>query len=489
MKSSIIISLLIISVFCEDKLFFAFTHFRHGARAPIFPSENPVDDYGMTWNTPGELTAGGHRMHYLLGAYNRKRYIPSLLSDTYDPHEIYVISSNYNRTIQSALSQLQGLYPADETIELNEIQKKYSVPDLPKQDIDNIQETITKLGNAALPYHMRLIGVHIFEDAKMRYRNFENPKCKQKALDTMKQNIDNDIIVDRLKTFNEKWSKSFDKFFKDDKAKKYDYETLEKLADLFITDISEGFDFKEFLEKTELEAGNLTELYEFFVEFVGRTMNNYQYGDKEHKLIKLDMSSLFKELIEFIKKRINREADIQENKKINVQDYSAPKLVMVSGHDSMVSVMQLFLGLMYGDRNKFWHVPGYAANIAFEVFNTQENFSRTNYSQYKIRFLFNGTFVEEFQFDEFINKVEATAWNEKDIAQFCGYDQEGEKGGDTPTGTTEPEKETNVLAIVLGITTGIFFLLCIVFIILWRKKSSTSSTTVENYPLVDKENV
>ena len=108
----------------EDTLFFTLTHFRHGARAPIFPSESESDDYGMKWTNPGELTLGGHRMHYLLGVYNRKRYIPKLLPEKFDPHDIYIISSNYNRTVQSALSQLQGLYPKDISNKLNDIQKK-----------------------------------------------------------------------------------------------------------------------------------------------------------------------------------------------------------------------------------------------------------------------------------------------------------------------------------------------------------------------------
>ena len=428
----------------EDTLFFTLTHFRHGARAPIFPSESESDDYGMKWTNPGELTLGGHRMHYLLGVYNRKRYIPKLLPEKFNPHDIYIISSNYNRTVQSALSQLQGLYPKDISNKLNDIQKKYSIPELSKSNIDAMQPEIDGLGDAALPDYINLIPVHIYSDLEMRYRLFDNPKCKAKAKELMKPNDKNEVIVNRINKFNQEWKPYFEKFFTGDKAKEYDYETLEVLADLFITDISEGFEFTEFKNKT-----NLT--------------------DTDGKLIKLDMSPLFRELIEYIKRRINREADIQEGKKIDYRDYSVPKFVMVSGHDSMISVMLLFLGLMDGDRQKFWHVPVYAANIAFEVYNKNENYSRDDYSQYEIRVLFNGEQIEGavFTLKDFIDKYNKIAWNSDQMAEFCGYKE-------TKKEDEAKDDNNNILIYVLGGVAALFLILCIIFIILWRSKKISS---------------
>ena len=463
-----LVSLLSISL-AEDTLFFTLTHFRHGARAPIFPSESESDDYGMKWTNPGELTLGGHRMHYLLGVYNRKRYIPKLLPEKFDPHDIYIISSNYNRTVQSALSQLQGLYPKDTSNKLNDIQKKYSIPELSKSNIDAMQPEIDGLGDAALPDYINLIPVHIYSDSEMRYRLFDNPKCKAKAKELMKPNDKNEVIVNRINKFNQEWKPYFEKFFTGDKAKEYDYETLEVLADLFITDISEGFEFTEFKNKTNLTDDQMEELYKYFVEFVGRTMNDYQYGDTDGKLIKLDMSPLFRELIEYIKRRINREADIQEGKKIDYRDYSVPKFVMVSGHDSMISVMLLFLGLMDGDRQKFWHVPVYAANIAFEVYNKNENYSRDDYSQYEIRVLFNGEQIEGavFTLKDFIDKYNKIAWNSDQMAEFCGYKE-------TKKEDEAKDDKNNILIYVLGGIAALFLILCIIFIILWRSKKISS---------------
>ena len=186
-------------------------------------------------------------------------------------------------------------------------------------------------------------------------------------------------------------------------------------------------------------------------------------------LIKLDMSPLFRELIEYIKRRINREADIQEGKKIDYRDYSVPKFVMVSGHDSMISVMLLFLGLMDGDRQKFWHVPVYAANIAFEVYNKKENYSRDDYSQYEIRVLFNGEQIEGavFTLKDFIDKYNKIAWNSDQMAEFCGYKE-------TKKEDEDKDDKNNILIYVLGGIAALFLILCIVFIILWRSKKISS---------------
>src|SRR5690606_38198749 len=79
--------------------------FRHGARAPL----NNTYDPNNLWNGQyGELTGVGQRMHYILGMALRKDY-PSLLNN-YNPSTIYAQSTDVNRTIMSAYSQLYGIY-------------------------------------------------------------------------------------------------------------------------------------------------------------------------------------------------------------------------------------------------------------------------------------------------------------------------------------------------------------------------------------------
>ena len=96
----------------DRELIFVLTHFRHGARAPIFKSDSHTDYFGYKWESPSQLTPVGFRMHYILGLSNQYKYMEekNFLSKKFDPHEVLIMSTDFNRTINSALAQLQGMY-------------------------------------------------------------------------------------------------------------------------------------------------------------------------------------------------------------------------------------------------------------------------------------------------------------------------------------------------------------------------------------------
>ena len=92
----------------DEQLVFAFELVRHGARAPV--GSDGTDRFSVQ---AGMLTAQGMRQRYLLGRHSRERYTQQyqLLSEEYDPREVYMQSTNVNRTMQSGYSELMGLYP------------------------------------------------------------------------------------------------------------------------------------------------------------------------------------------------------------------------------------------------------------------------------------------------------------------------------------------------------------------------------------------
>jgi hypothetical protein len=82
--------------------------------------------------TAGELSPTGIRQHYYLGNQLRKEYIEDqkFLSEVYNHNEIYVLSTDVNRTIMSAYSQLAGLYPipTGPNVPYNITNKDYLLP-------------------------------------------------------------------------------------------------------------------------------------------------------------------------------------------------------------------------------------------------------------------------------------------------------------------------------------------------------------------------
>jgi len=87
---------------------------RHGDRTPIwtFPTLNQtVHEWWQGW---GQLTPTGVKQHYELGKLMRKTYGPAgvgLLSSEYKRNEVWVRSTDIDRTLMSAEAQMAGLFP------------------------------------------------------------------------------------------------------------------------------------------------------------------------------------------------------------------------------------------------------------------------------------------------------------------------------------------------------------------------------------------
>uniref|UniRef100_A0A914C287 acid phosphatase n=1 Tax=Acrobeloides nanus TaxID=290746 RepID=A0A914C287_9BILA len=96
----------------NDELVLVQAVWRHGDRSPI--RSWPTDPYQASYwpDGFGQLTIRGIEQHNNLGKKLRERYITNLsfVSPTYKTEEIYVLCTNFNRTIQSMLSNMVGFY-------------------------------------------------------------------------------------------------------------------------------------------------------------------------------------------------------------------------------------------------------------------------------------------------------------------------------------------------------------------------------------------
>lgn len=84
---------------------------RHGSRRPLPKSSNTLDDTSES----SLLTPLGQKQHYDLGQWLRERYLfpfADVLFE-YDPNQVLVESTAYERTIVSANSLVLGLFPRE----------------------------------------------------------------------------------------------------------------------------------------------------------------------------------------------------------------------------------------------------------------------------------------------------------------------------------------------------------------------------------------
>jgi hypothetical protein len=106
------------SVFFElygSKLIFVQEVFRHGHRYPLTGSTIDNSTFVTEIRSAGELTNLGKSMHYILGQNLYKTYWNQLFGSTpymnnYNQSKFYVKSTDVNRTIESAQSQLLGIF-------------------------------------------------------------------------------------------------------------------------------------------------------------------------------------------------------------------------------------------------------------------------------------------------------------------------------------------------------------------------------------------
>jgi hypothetical protein len=92
----------------NSKLGFVYELVRHGARAPIISEPD-----GFFTVKSGHLSEIGMRQRFMLGRFNRERYIEhsGLIDSEYNPRQVYIQSTGVDRTLQSSYSEMMGMFP------------------------------------------------------------------------------------------------------------------------------------------------------------------------------------------------------------------------------------------------------------------------------------------------------------------------------------------------------------------------------------------
>ena len=179
---------------------------------------------------------------------------------------------------------------------------------------------------------------------------------------------------------------------------------------------------------TELNKTGLREdeLVDFCFRYVKINFRDWVNGDKEHVFAHLESSKMMKEIIHYMGERIK--ADINKEKiEDKYEDYSRPKMMMISGHDSTVSCYQIFLLNALGkDVVEYYQYPKFTTQIAFEVTTTKAFEEEKTEDDYLVTYYFNDDPILNVTFPEFRDKIKPHIWTAKQIDNFCGFENDDE---------------------------------------------------------------
>ena len=384
----------------NEKLLFVLEHFRHGARGAykLFDYKNWKDMLKEDWKGAGELTSLGMRQHYLLGKSVRNKY-KNFIGNVFNPNEIFIISTNVNRTLMSAYSNLVGMYYDNN---VNIVNNKSSIKN---QNYSNIINNI-KFEKESFYYNYP---IHIFNDKDLRYQLYRGETCPGFEQYFIKKIRESEglkkMYKDTFEYTNSKFGKYLTKFIDEKIIHDLDYNkyfsSIEKICDTFIADNFDGRIIEE-LSKTGIN----------FEEFNNHCLKNISlitvyynyYGHPVEKSVEFDISQMFREIFEYMEKRIKLDKENNPDKIVA----SSPKFVIVSGHDVSLAAFDLFF------KNRFkidYKRADYANNQIFELWKKDE--------KYYFKYLINLETVGEFEYYDFKNNVSQFLYTSEEIKKIC----------------------------------------------------------------------
>jgi len=128
--------------------------FRHGARGP-------VGDYDPSWppQQRGQLTPVGLRQHYILGKVLSEKY-PHFFGSQYDYNQVYMLSDDTQRCIQSAGAQFYGIYLGSGPALKKTYPSELAVPPYQDQRVQTLAASLPNveaIGNNNIPNIVNIV--------------------------------------------------------------------------------------------------------------------------------------------------------------------------------------------------------------------------------------------------------------------------------------------------------------------------------------------
>ncbi|KAH7829649.1 putative acid phosphatase [Monocercomonoides exilis] len=153
---------------------------RHGDRSPL---ENFPDF--KQWPLTGQLTPTGMKQLFELGTLLKQEYVDKqhFLKENYDYNDVYIRSTNRDRTLMSAESLLMGLFPNSKANGGSNISNEFQT-DLPK-DFNVVPISTTDVNSEYL-----VRGYEACPYSKERFEEFLKTKEAEELMNKYKKEID-----------------------------------------------------------------------------------------------------------------------------------------------------------------------------------------------------------------------------------------------------------------------------------------------------------
>ena len=390
----------------EDKLLFVWQHFRHGARGPYI-AVNPItnlDFIGEKWDGIGELTPLGMRMLYLLGISTKRKY-SNFLSKTYNPNELFIVSTNVNRTINSVNSFLKGFYNNSTSINLTKTQIERSKI-LNSNYTKEINGKIEELEKNSIQNGINAIPIHIIDRKKLEFGLYEIGNCP--GIDKYKKKNQNrnetiEIYEEIIRHTNDTFGKYIFEFMKvSDPLYLWNKTNNYYLADTFFSNYFNGRAMS-YINETGIDMDafynnslNVTYIDTYYSEF----------GIPSTETVYISVSPMLRNMLNYMDLRIN----LDRKGKTDEINPSSPRFVIISGHDTSLAPIDIF---MESEFNIDFHMATYASNQIFELWKNGTT------GGYSIHYLFNQEEKAVFDFEEFKQKVFSKIYTPSEIRDIC----------------------------------------------------------------------
>ena len=353
--------------------------YRHGAREPLRDYWNAKD-----FKSKGELTPVGMRQHYVLGKALRTEYIDNLafLSANYSENELYVYSTNVNRTIMSALSQLYGLYPLGSGPKVpDNMNTSLLLPPFAGLTIDPISDSSI----SALPLSYQPIPIHTDRlDQEYLLRSWDPNVCPINRKWYQAQ-YSTQLFKDINKEFNETMMNVADMVGLSRET--MDLWKMHDIYDIFQNDIYAG---KALPNDFEVYHKNMSFLYDFLTYFV-------DFGSIEQK--RMLSTPFFDKVLKLLDGKVKGE----DNRKWIMYSAHDITLIMILSGLNYTSYECLLRGWREGYRYEklCFPFPTYASNFLIELHISNNN-------TYNVKIRYNGEYIMEYTYEYFIQKLKGS---------------------------------------------------------------------------------